>query len=184
MTGVHAALGSGEGNRLWKVSGPDTTCAENWGQWEFVGPRVPWQCKQISHHKEPWGKLRWKKILQVTVVWSQRLLPLRQKTHKTSWVGVYNSVKKCISFYKLILVWEAGVFLGYLAPVCIVSERRNNLYAPVWAVKLRAKCLQRSPGTAILHVVPKRPINYLLTYFEYSQLQEVGPCIKPLRYSI
>lgn len=76
------------------------------------------------------------------------------------------------------LVCAAGVFLGGLVPVCIVSGRCNNLYAPVCARKLQAKCLQRSLGMVILHVEPKRPINDLLTYFEYSQLQQVGPRIK------
>lgn len=71
-------------------------------QWKFVGPHVPWQCKQLSYHQKSWGKLCWKKILQVTVGWSQRPFPLRLKTRKTSQVWVYNSVKKYI-FYELLL---------------------------------------------------------------------------------
>lgn len=88
-------------------------------------------------------------------------------------------VQQCkeILILQTFVVCAAGVFLGYLVPACIVSERHNNLYAPVCAMKLQAKCLQRSPGAVRLRVLPKWPINYLLTCFEYLQPQQMRACI-------
>lgn len=45
-------------------------------------------------------------------------------------------------------------------------------------VELQAKRLGGSPGTELLHVLPKWPINYLFACFEYLQLQQKEPCVK------
>lgn len=82
--------------------------------------------------------------------------------------------QECISLH--------GVSPGDLLPsaggtICIL------LSVPV---ELQAKHLGGSPGAELLHVLPKWPINYLFTWFEYLQLQQKEPCAKlmTLKYFI
>lgn len=95
-------------------------------------------------------------------------------THKTPWIWMNimdRSASPCTEFPVWALQFPQVISFPSLAggTICIL------LSVPV---ELQAKHLGGSPGAELLRVLPKWPMNYLFTWFEYLQLQQKEPCAK------
>lgn len=85
--------------------------------------------------------------------------------------------QECISFHKLPCLSSCR-FPGCAVPCAQSQEGRTICMLLSEPVELQAKCLEGSPGAALLHGLPKWPINYLFTCLEYLQLQQKKACMK------
>lgn len=163
-----------------KICGPDKISGKkNLGVMEFcwtfcaMAVQKVFPPQEILMLKKEKKKRCWKEILEAALVWSQALLPLGLSTHKAPWIWMCLGGQGCTSFCKLSWV-SSWSFPGLSVPqeggtICLL------LSVPV---ELQAKRLGGSPGAELLHVLPKWPINYLFTCFEYLQLQQKKPRVK------